>query len=179
MSTATFALVRPHSTDTHPSFASACDVHLDGVYRYLLYLVRHPQLAEDLTADTFERALKSWASFDPRRGGASAWLTRIARNAALDHMRADGRRRRREALAAVPEAVAPTEIPSGFSPDMRRAFERLTGSEREVIALRVILEFDTREAAAILDIKPSACTTALHRAMTKLREELTRDANVA
>ena len=179
MSTATLALTLPHSTGSQPSFASACDAHLDGVYRYLLHMIRHPQLAEDLTAETFERALKSWASFDPRRGAASAWLVRIARNAALDHMRADGRRRRREALVAVPEAVPPTELTTGFSPDMRRAFERLTTSEREIIALRVILEFDTREAAAILNIKPSACTTALHRAMTKLREELSRDTHVA
>ena len=49
------------------SFASVAEEHLDDVYRYLLYMTGNPHLAEDLAAETFERALRRWRRFDPRR----------------------------------------------------------------------------------------------------------------
>ena len=52
------------------------------------------------------------------------------------------------------------------------ALGRLSPAEREVIALRVVLDYDTREAAEVLGISPTSCTTQLHRAMTKLRREV-------
>ena len=63
--------------------------HLDDVYRYLLYMTGNPHLAEDLAAETFERALKRWRRFDPRRGAARTWLCQLARGTALDHFRAE------------------------------------------------------------------------------------------
>src|SRR5207237_55067 len=65
-------------------------------YRYLLLMTKNSTLAEDLTGETFERALRSWRRFDPRRAGARTWLCQIARSTALDHFRAEDRRRRRE-----------------------------------------------------------------------------------
>jgi RNA polymerase sigma factor (sigma-70 family) len=170
--TATLTVTLSRSSRATASFAAVCDANLTVVYRYLLQLVRHKELAEDLTAETFERALKSWSSFDAKRGTPGAWLVRIARNCAFDHSRAEGRRTRREQLVAVPEAVPAVEAVSGLSPRMHAAFDRLTAEQRELVALRVILEFDTADTAAVLGLSPSACTTALHRAMSKLRKEL-------
>src|SRR5919197_6057587 len=79
-----------------PSFASVAEAELDSVHRYLLMLTGNRAVAEDLTGETFEKAFRSWRRFDPRRGSARAWLCRIARSAALDHFRAEERRRRRE-----------------------------------------------------------------------------------
>src|SRR5215207_5514900 len=59
-----------------PSFASVVEQHLDDVYRYLLVLTRDPTLAEDLASETFERALRAWRRFDPRRGSARTHATR-------------------------------------------------------------------------------------------------------
>ena len=63
--------------------------HLDDVYRYLLYVTGNPHLAEDLAAATFERALRRWRRFDPRRASARTWLCQLARSTALDHFRAE------------------------------------------------------------------------------------------
>ena len=63
--------------------------HLDDVYRYLLYVTGNPHLAEDLAAETFERALRRWRRFDPRRAAARTWLCQLARSTALDHFRAE------------------------------------------------------------------------------------------
>lgn len=159
------------ATSPRPIFAEVCTAHLDAVYRYLLQTVRHPQLAEDLASETFERALRHWASFDPRRGSALGWLVRIARNAALDHFRSERRRREREERAATPERQEPRE-PGGLSVDLKAALGALSDAEREVIALRVMLDLDSAEAAAVMGISPTNCSTLLHRAMTKLRREV-------
>src|SRR5919197_4895767 len=94
--------LRPR-TAARPAFADVAERHLDDVYRYLLVFTRDTSLAEDLAAETFERALRSWRRFDPRRAAPRTWLCALARNAALDWFRAEKRRRRREERAAEPE----------------------------------------------------------------------------
>ena len=163
-------------SQSRPSFTHVCDAHLDGVYRYLLHVVRNREVAEDLTSETFERAQRVWSTYDPERGSPGPWLIRIARNAALDHFRSEGRRRRREERAARPNRIEGPEPVEGLSPSVRRGLDRLSPAQREVIALRVVLDYDTREAAAVLGISPTSCTTQLHRALTKLRQEVERDA---
>ena len=49
------------------NFAAAARNNLDAVYRYLLATTKDAALAEDLTSETFERALRRWHRFDPRR----------------------------------------------------------------------------------------------------------------
>src|SRR5919197_6166792 len=82
------------------SFAETAERHLDDVYRYLVVFTRDPSLAEDLAAETFERALRAWRRFDPVRASARTWLCTIARSIALDHFRAEKRRRSRERAAS-------------------------------------------------------------------------------
>ena len=158
--------------NAHQSFASAAEEHLDDVYRYLLYVTANPSTAEDLTSETFERALKRWPRFDPKRGSAQTWLCQLARSTALDHFRAEERRRRREERVAEPDRGVEIELPDEYGPVLRQALRTLSGAEREVIALRVVLELDTRQAARVLGISPTACTTRLNRALEKLEQKV-------
>jgi len=140
-----------------------------AVLRYLR--VAAPAAAEDLAADTFEKACRNWRRFDPRRGSAKTWLCQIARSAAIDHFRSERRRRRREETYALREPVAEdATFGEGLSPWLERALGRLSAAEREVIALRVVLEIDGESAARLLGISPTACSTRLHRAVRKLEE---------
>ncbi|HUH14912.1 MAG TPA: RNA polymerase sigma factor [Gaiellaceae bacterium] len=154
------------------SFAATAEEHLDDVYAYLVYLTRDRSLAEDLAADTFEKALRTWRRFDASRGSARTWLCQIARTTALDWFRAEERRRRREERAAEPEAVDGGLSP-GLSPELEAALRELSAGEREVIALRVLLELDGDEAARVLGISPTAVSTRLSRALKKLEEKVT------
>jgi RNA polymerase sigma-70 factor (ECF subfamily) len=165
---------RPARLDTAPSFAAAAEAHLDDVYGYLLYLCRNATIAEDLAGDTFERALRLWRRFDPQRGSARTWLLTIARSAALDWFRAEERRRRREERVAPPDVHedAPHE---GLSPELAAALSGLTAGEREVIALRVVLDLDGDAAARVLGISQTACSTRLSRALKRLEERMTDD----
>ena len=174
MTVAALALRNEKVRLSRPTFAEAAEANLDAVYRYLRQLTANPHLAEDLTSETFERALRMWSRYDPARGPALPWLVTIARRIALDHFRSDARRRGRELRAAAGE-VATTPDPGqadDLPPQMAAALGNLTRSEREIVALRVLLDLDGAEAAAVLGITPSACSTQLHRAMTKLRAEL-------
>jgi RNA polymerase sigma factor (sigma-70 family) len=163
--------VSDHSS-VHRSFASVAERHLDDVYRYLLYVTANPATAEDLTSETFERALGRWSRFDPNRGSPRTWLCQLARSAALDHFRAEERRRRRELRVAETDRGAEIELPDEYGPVLRQALRTLSGAEREVIVLRIVLELDTQESARILGISPSACTTRLNRALEKLEKKV-------
>jgi RNA polymerase sigma-70 factor (ECF subfamily) len=156
-----------------PSFSAIAESELDAVHRYLLFLTGNRTVAEDLTGETFEKAFRSWRRFDPRRGTARAWLCGIARSSALDHFRSEERRRRRENRYAsgLPESVD-DEIGPG---PLESAVARLSPAEREVVALRVLLELDGPTAARVLGISTTACSTRLSRALKKL-EEMMSDA---
>ena len=163
----------PRRAALRRSFGEAAADHLDAVHRYLLMVTADPSLAEDLTAETFEKALRSWRRFDPRRGSERTWLCRIGRSVALDHFRTESRRRRREeryALAAGSPDVAPAEL--GFSPELETALRALTAAEREVVALRVVLDLDADAAARVLGVGRTACSMRLARALAKLEERM-------
>ena len=155
-------------------FAEAAKRHLDDVHAFLVYLTGDRAVAEDLTAETFARALERWHRYDPRRGGARTWLCQVARSAALDHFRAEDRRRRREGRYAVAELRESAEpvFGEGLSPALERALAQLSAAEREVVALRIVLELDGEGAARVLGISTSACSTRLSRALAKLEKEV-------
>jgi len=176
--TVTLDAPRPRESST-PTFAAVAEACLDDVYGYLLYLTKNRTLAEDLTGETFETALRRWRRFDPRRGTPQAWLLAIARSTALDWFRADARRRRREERAGAtdPREVHEPALGEGFSPALEEALRELTAGEREVVALRVVLDLDGEETARLLGITPTAVSTRLHRALGKLEERM-RDHDV-
>lgn len=154
----------------------AAEAHLDEVYGYLAYLTGDRGLAEELAAETFERATRLWHRFDPERGGARTWLCQLARSVALDHFRSERRRARRELAWARERADAEEpRFAEGLSPALERALGRLSAGEREVVALRVVLDLDGATASRILGISPSACSTRLSRALDRLEKELGAD----
>jgi RNA polymerase sigma-70 factor, ECF subfamily len=159
-------------TGSRPTFAAIAEEHLDAVYRYLLLMTRDRAAAEDLTGETFEKAFRSWRRFDPRRSAPRTWLCQIARNAALDHFRSEERRRRRETTYAAGAPESEERPLEGLSAPLEAALAELSAGEREVVALRVLLELDGRTAARVLGISPTACSTRLSRALQKLEEKV-------
>ena len=156
---------------SRPTFAAVAEEHLDDVYGYLVYLTRDRTLAEDLAGETFEKALRLWRRFDPARGTARTWLLNIARTTALDWFRSEERRRRRERAVAVVDATE-TPFVEGLSPELEQALRSLSAGEREVVALRILLDLDGEETARVLGISPTACSTRLSRALKKLEEKV-------
>jgi RNA polymerase sigma-70 factor, ECF subfamily len=166
-------LEQPLSTRPPGSLAEAAEAHLDDVFGYLLYMTRDRETAEDLASSTFEKALRLWSRFDPHRGTARTWLLGIARTTALDWFRAESRRRRREEASAPPEQVEEAFV-EGLSPELEAALRTLTAGEREVVALRIVLELDGDTTARVLGISPTAVSTRLSRALKRLEEKVSQ-----
>jgi DNA-directed RNA polymerase specialized sigma24 family protein len=97
-------------------------------------------------------------------------LCGIARGIALDHFRAEERRRRREEryVTGVEQTTEPRDGSAAAA-----AMSSLTPAEREVVALRVLLELDGPTAARVLGISQTACSTRLSRALKRLEELMT------
>jgi len=154
-------------------FTDVVAENLDAVYRYLVYLTGDRAAAEDLAAETFEKAYRGWRKFDPQRGAPRTWLCRIAHSVAVDWFRAEARRTRREdSYMRDAEMLQESVFADGLSAELDQALRRLSPAEREVVALRVLLELDGPSAARVLGISQTACSTRLSRALKRLEEEV-------
>lgn len=138
------------------------------VYAYAAYRIGPGADAEDVTSETFERALRYRESFDPRRGDAAAWLVGIARRVLADR----ALRPRPTADVASEEAVEGHERGSLRSIELAAAVSTLGERDREIIALRFGADLTVREIAAVLELRTNTVEVALHRALAKLRGEL-------
>jgi len=153
-------------------FARVYDEHLGRVYGFLAYRVEDRYTAEDLTQATFERALRAWSRFDPRRGSEITWLLTIARNVCIDHLRRD----RSGRLDPIDERNSPTvpgpEERYAARAEVAGALAALSDRDREVVALRYGGDLTGPEIASLMDLSLSNVQQILSRSLRRLREIL-------
>ncbi|MHB9759678.1 SigE family RNA polymerase sigma factor [Streptomyces sp. BYX5S] len=135
--------------------------------RTVLACVGERQLAEDLVADAYAKAWGSWAKVG-RHPAPRAWIVRTALNTRISWWR---RQRREVVVDGVPEVAGPADE-TGLDPALLAALRGLPRRQREVIALRVFLDLDTRATAKALGIAEGTVTAHLSRAVTALRAQL-------
>ena len=159
-------------------FAAVYDDHVWDVYGYFGYRVRTRQEAEDLTQEVFERALRAWSRFDPDRATPRTWLLAIARNALIDHYRAD-RSGNERPLGEDPGEVPYERVGSaedepvlGPSPELEAALSVLTDRVREVVALRFGGDLTGAEIAEMTGLSLANVQQILSRSLRRLRREL-------
>lgn len=149
------------------------------LYGYLRFHLSSPDLAEDLTAEVFLRALKSFARFNPAMGSPRPWLFRIAQNVLRDHQR-QARRRQVVPLAGMRDleydAPSPEErlLWEEEVAGLLAAMGELSPGDREVIGLCYGSELSMAEAGEILGVSAAAAKTRLWRALGRLRKVLVR-----
>ncbi len=139
------------------------------VQRFVNSLVKDQHEAEDITQNIFAKLMKAIKKYEPREVPFAAWIMRVARNAALDHLRA---------RRAVPtEEVRLTD--SGQAQmgqergrDLRHALEELPEDQREVLILRHIVGFSPIEIAETLGKSESSVHGLHHRGRRTLRANL-------
>lgn len=144
-----------------------------GLYGFLAYRTGDRSLAEDLLADTFERALRSRKRYDAARGSQRTWLYAIAINLLRDNARraaAEGRAVEKvgHAVPSGPDAIDSVERRD----ELQRALATLTDEEREAIALRFGAELTVPEMAKLLGQPLTTVEGRVYRALRKLRERL-------
>jgi RNA polymerase sigma-70 factor (ECF subfamily) len=191
----TAALVAKAGAGNRDAFATLYNEHQREVYRYLRFRTQDHALAEDLTSETFIRALRNISTFAerPGSGGFGAWLIVIARNIHTDHCRsprarlevstpaltgADGHQAWLESLVGTAESAEEDALrkleASETASAVRDAMKSLLPSQQECLQLRFLEELPLLEVAARLDRKAGAVKTLTHRAMASMRANVRR-----
>jgi RNA polymerase sigma-70 factor (sigma-E family) len=135
--------------------------------RIVMVSVADRPLAEDLVAEAFTKA---WASWPKVRGLAEprAWVIRVAMNARVSWWR----RHRHEVPLGSQNSMAAANRDLALDGSLVAAVRRLPVRQREVIALRLLLDLDTSTTAEMLGISASTVTSHLHRAIGALRRDI-------
>jgi RNA polymerase sigma factor (sigma-70 family) len=148
--------------------------HAEPLLGFLIYRTGDRPLAEDLLADTFERAIRARMRFDRRKASEKTWLYTIALNCLRDHRRRAGAEQR-----AVERATAGTTAVTGDPTEtvedrdaVGRALKALSDEERDAIALRYGAELSVPEIAKLTGLSLTTARGRVYGAMRKLRDEL-------
>jgi RNA polymerase sigma-70 factor (ECF subfamily) len=155
-------------------FACVYDHHVARVYGFFAYVLSSRADAEDLTQQTFERALRAWPRYDESRASASTWLLAIARNLLVDHLRAAGAVRTQsvDEVGVDGIAAAPDRPSIGLDPELERALAQLGARERELIALRFGGDLAGAEIAELTGLTAANVQQILSRSLRRMRATL-------
>lgn len=164
------------------AFGALYDRYVDRIYGYAYREIRDVAKAQDVTAATFEKALRHIRRFHWRDIGFAPWLYRIARNEIAQQYRREARIRSpgeedQEALAGNAPGREPRPIESAVlsaerDQGLQEALGRLGEADREILTLRFMEQLPTEEVAQILQCSRNNVYVRLHRALGRLRDQL-------
>jgi RNA polymerase sigma-70 factor (ECF subfamily) len=151
-----------------------------GLVRYLGVLVGRDD-AEDVASETWAQASRDLHRFSGGLGGFRGWITRIARNRAIDHLRASGRRPSATmAPEDLPEVVTTYDAGDGALESLGTShavalIARLPRDQAEAVMLRAVMGLAAKSAGEVLGKRAGAVRTSAHRGLKQLAGWLEED----
>lgn len=170
----TSALIRAFKAGDREAFGGIYDVYVERIFRFHFSRTSNRELAEDLTSETFRKALEHLEDFKEGKGSLTSWLYRIARNTLIDHWR-----------TAKPEDPIENAFDVGVSMDMAGAADtkeqlnqvkaylaKLSDDERQVVLLRVWDELSYAEIAETMGRTEGSAKMLFSRTVKKMKQDL-------
>lgn len=159
------------------AFGALYDHYFPRVYNFVRYRTGDPDLADDLTAKTFERVLLHLPRYRAGAAPFAVWLFKIARNIVYDHYRREGRHGTLSLEGMADKAAdmdEPVERIVEFETrlDLLAAISRLEPREREILAMKFTAGLTNREIAKAMALGESNVGVILFRVIRRLRAEL-------
>ena len=155
------------------TFDEIYESYFDSVYRYVLSLSRNPHVAEEITQETFFKALRSLDQF---RGDSSvkSWLCAIAKNIWISEQRKRKAQPIDEASSLPDPGISPEEsiVRQDESMRIHRLLHRLDEPYREVFTLRTLGQLSFRDIGELFGKSANWACVVYHRARTRLKEEM-------
>lgn len=151
------------------------------LYAYIRAQVNQRETAEDITATTFERAVKHSHTFDSGKGSVDSWLFRIARNLIIDHYTAHRKRPAQTLLEDAGPLAADHPSPEQAVMQQERqrqlleSLDTLPEREREIIHLRFFGKLTNRKIAEVMDLNEKTVSVIIYRTLKKLKSRLSED----
>lgn len=172
-------LVRAAQDGDSQAFGELYDRYVDSVFKYLLFRVGDRALAEDLTSETFLRALRRISSVSYQGRDLGAWFVTIARNLVLDHVKSS--RYRLETTTAeiterpgrsAGEGSGPEHeaVAAATRAELMRCIGQLGPDQQECIMLRFLQGLSVAETAAHMGRNEGAIKALQHRAVRRLAQ---------
>lgn len=180
-----WSLVSKAQKGDQDAFGQLYDQYVDTVYRYVFFRVGDRELAEDVTSETFLRALRRIESVSYQGRDVGAWFVTIARNLILDHVKSS-RHRREVVTGEIADAGAVpffSEHRGDHGPEssllassqrelLLVAITELGSDQRECIVLRFLQGLSVSETATIMQRNEGAVKALQHRAVRRLAKLL-------
>jgi RNA polymerase sigma-70 factor (ECF subfamily) len=166
------------------AFGELYDRYVDTVFKYVLCRIGDRPQAEDLTSETFLRALRRISSVSYQGRDVGAWFITIARNLVLDHVKSS-RYRLETATADMAdrpdrsgaETVDPEYevMAAATTAELRRCIAQLGPDQQECIILRFLQGLSVAETAAHMGRNEGAIKALQHRAVRRLAQLMPED----
>lgn len=156
---------------TSNAFEKIYRAHFDSVYRYLLRLCRNRQVAEEITSETFFKAMSAVDKFDGKCS-LETWLCQIAKNTYYTYL---DKNRRQVGLGSVAEPEDPGAgleerlCDADISERIFKALHRLEEPYKEVFCLRALGELSFRQIAGLYNRTENWACVIYHRARKKIQ----------
>jgi RNA polymerase sigma-70 factor (ECF subfamily) len=176
-STAEAGLIARAAEGDRDAFGQLYERYVVRVFRHVYVLMGDPKAAEDLTADTFLKALEAMPRYEVRGIPYLAWLLRIAHNLTINHKKSAKNR----GHAQLPEDLRATRrfsLPEEAchlkleAEEMWRQVRTLRDSQRQVIVMRFVDGLRYAEIAKVMGKSESAVRVIQYRALSSLRETM-------
>jgi RNA polymerase sigma-70 factor, ECF subfamily len=169
-------LVRRAQQQDTAAFTQIYEAYFDKIYRYIAMRIRNEMEAEDMTQQVFMKVLKSISSYKNQGVPFSSWVYRIAHNQVIDFLR----QQNKKATVDIEGLPLPD---TGDDPqqmmekqvdiaDLKKATQRLTVAQQEVLSLRFAGELSIAQCAEIMGKSEGAIKALQHSAVLALRKAL-------
>jgi RNA polymerase sigma-70 factor, ECF subfamily len=154
----------------------------NDVFRFLIYLIRDRDQAEDLMHEVYVRVLRAYSGFEGK-SSEKTWLFSIAKNVAIDHYRKNSVRRKHSFDKfdwEKSELVSTETLPDNLivlneeMKELLNVLDTCTGDQKMVIHMRYIHDLSIADTAEVLGWSEGKVKTTQHRAINALRKKLSR-----
>ncbi|MCR5788786.1 MAG: sigma-70 family RNA polymerase sigma factor [Lachnospiraceae bacterium] len=155
------------------SFEEIYEQYYEKVFNFVYMRLLHREDAEDVTEDTFVKAMAAYESYNPEKASYMTWLCTIARNSMIDHIRKAHRDKIIPFDETFDKGEMDHELESLTDDTQKRVFEifsHLRQEERELLSLRYGMELGYQDIAKLLGIEPKAAAKRVERLLKKCRE---------
>jgi RNA polymerase sigma-70 factor (ECF subfamily) len=155
-------------------YTEVYDQYAGRIYQFIYYKTYHKETAEDLTSQTFLRALEKLHYYNPEKGSMSAWIYQIARNLVTDHYRA---KKHTVDIDDVWDLAGSQNVELDLQhkeqlEELRKVLKKLSSEHRDILIMRIWQDLPYKEIAQIIGKTEGACKMMFSRIIARLRKEL-------